>query len=544
MIGMKFRIFIGLFSLFSGINAQDYAHNPKLVVGIVVDQMRYDYIAKYYDRYGDDGFKRIIKGGFECRNHHYNYMPTYTGPGHAAIFTGTTPANNGIIANNWYDKFEKKLVYCASDNRVTPLGTTSELEKMSPRRMLTMSFADANRLHTQFQGKTIGVSLKDRGSILPAGHTANRAYWFRGKDEGKWVSSDFYGPILPSWVREINKEEPGKKYLKPWNPLYPVNTYKASGADSNNYEHGFEGREIATLPYDLESLSEANGGYDIVKVSPHGNSLVTDFAISALSNENLGIDPNTDVLTISYSSTDYIGHNFGVNSVEIEDTYLRLDKELAKLFKALDKNVGVENYTLFLTADHGAVHVPSFLEDKRIPSGYVNSEGFTARMNNYLKSMFKVEGLIENFSNQQLFFDNTVLVANAIKAEDAQKELVFFLENQPEVQYVFTRAQLSSRAINDPMGILVQHGFHQRLSGDLAIIFKPSTITYPTKGSTHGSPQVYDTHVPLIFYGKGVQLGKTYNKTSVTDIAPTMCAIMGIANPNGATGEVIGEVIK
>ncbi len=541
---MRLRIFIALLSLLSAVQAQEYAANPKLVVGVVVDQMRYDYISRFYSRFGDDGFKRLLNEGFECRNHHYNYMPTYTGPGHASIYTGTTPANHGIIANDWYDKFKKKSVYCASDDKVVPLGTTSEKEKMSPRRMLAMSFADANRLHTQFQGKTIGISIKDRGAILPAGHTANRAYWFRGKKEGKWVSSDFYGPSLPTWVRKINQTEPGKQYLKAWNPLYPINTYEASGADSNDYEKGFKGREIATLPYDLESLSDQNGGYDIIKVSPHGNSLVTDFAIEAIKKEKLGIDKYTDVLTISYSSPDYIGHNFGVNSVEIEDTYLRLDKELAKLLEVLDVNIGAGNYSLFLTADHGAVHVPSFLNKKRIPSGYIDGSDLKKRIQKMLNEKFKVDGLMSNFSNQQLFLNSEALENHDIDKEDVQEALVHFLEAQPEIQYAFTREQLSSRSMTDPMALLVQNGFHQRLSGDVAMIFKPSSIMYPKKGSTHGSPQVYDTHVPLIFYGKGVRKGKTYQKTAVIDIAPTMCAIMGIANPNGVTGEVIGEVIE
>ncbi len=541
---MRLRIFITFCILFSGLRAQDYAANPKLVVGVVVDQMRYDYISRFYNRFEEGGFKRLLNEGFECRNHHYNYMPTYTGPGHASIFTGTTPANHGIIANNWYDKYEGKSVYCASDENVKPLGTTSEKEKMSPNRMLVTSFADANRLHTQFRGKTIGVSIKDRGAILPAGHTANRAYWFRGRNEGKWVSSDFYGSKLPNWVEKINKEEPGQKYLKPWNPLYQINTYSASGADSNDYENGFKGREIATLPYDLESLSDENGGFDIIKVSPHGNSLVTDFAIEAIKNEKLGIDTYTDVLTVSYSSPDYIGHNFGVNSVEIEDTYLRLDKEIAKLFEALEEIVGEGNYTLFLTADHGAAQVPSYLKKKRIPAGYIDKGDLKNRMAKELWERFGSDNMIANFSNQQVFFNTMVLEEKNIAKEDVEKALVYFLENQPEIQYAFTRSQLSGRSMTDPMGLLVQNGFHQHFSGDVALIFKPSTIVYSKKGSTHGSPQVYDTHVPLIFYGKGVKRGKTYHKTSVIDIAPTICAIIGIGNPNGVTGKVIEEVVK
>ncbi len=541
---IKLRFTILFFSILSITKAQNYATNPKLVVGIVIDQMRYDYLSRFYGRFGNDGFKRLLKGGFECRNHHYNYMPTYTGPGHASIYTGTTPSNHGIIANNWYDKFQEKMVYCASDPKVEPLGTESDKEKMSPVHLMATTFPDANRLHTQFRGKTISVSIKDRGAILPGGHTANRAYWFRGKDEGKWVSTNFYGPMLPTWVREINNQHPGKKYLQAWNPLYPLNTYKASGADSNNYEKGFVGREIATFPYDLKSLSMVNGGYDIIKQSPHGNTMVTDFAIAALSNENLGIDSDTDVLTISYSSTDYVGHRFGVNSIEVEDTYLRLDRELAKLLQTLDAKVGAENYTLFLTADHGAIHVPAYLKKKRIPASYFDTIGLKNNINSFLENTFQLADIVENISNKQLFLNTEALTDKELKIEDVEEALLNFMEVQPEIQFVFTRNQLRNRNINDPIGKLIQNGFHQRYSGDVTYILKPGTTAYGRKGSTHGSPQVYDTHVPMIFYGKGINQGKSYRKTRIIDIAPTMCAIMGIANPNGATGVIIPEVIK
>jgi len=542
---MKLNLLIILFlSLVAPIQSQQQKAKPKLVIGIVVDQMRYDYLSRFYNKFREGGFKRLITKGFECKNHHFNYMPTYTGPGHASIYTGTTPENHGIISNNWYDKFQDKSVYCASDSTVKPLGTESDLEKMSPHRMQTMSFADANRLHTQFKGKTIGISIKDRGAVLPAGHTANRAYWFRGKKEGQWVSTNYYGPQLPDWVIQYNKKQPAKQYLKKWKTLYPIKNYTESGADLNNYEKGYKGKETATFPYDLQKLSEENGGYDIIKVSPYGNSLVTDFALAVLNNEDIGKDENTDVLTISYSSTDYVGHNFGVNSVEIQDTYLRLDKEIEKLLKQLDVKVGVGEYSLFLTADHGAVHVPQFLKDHKIPASYFNQSEFNKEIKEFLLKKYNIEEIIQNISNKQIFLNHKKLQEKNIPAVEVANVLCYFISQMPNVQHVFTRENLSQRSITSPIGKLVQNGFHQRLSGDLAYVLTPATITYAKKGSTHGSPQIYDTHVPLIFFGKGIAEGKTYTKTEVVDIAPTMSALMQIAMPNGTTGNVLHYIYK
>ena len=521
------------------------SEKPKLVVGIVVDQMRYDYLKRFEDRFGEDGFKKLMNDGYNCQNHHFNYMPTYTGPGHASVYTGTAPENHGIIANNWYDKFRSEKVYCVQDDRVLALGTESEKERMSPHRLLSTTFGDANRIHTQFKGKTIGISIKDRGAILPAGHSANYAFWFRGKNEGAWVSSTYYAKSLPEWVTKFNTKKSIDKYMKEWNTLYSLASYTNSGSDLNNYEKGFVGKETATFPYDLEALKTENSNYDILKTTPFGNTIVTDFALEAIKNENLGKDSITDVLTVSYSSTDYIGHNFGVNSVEIEDAYLRLDKELARLIKNLDKKVGKGEYTIFLTADHGAVHVPQFLKDHKIPADYVEGKKIQQGVESFLTSTFGMEGLLKNMSNQQLFLDYQ-LIENTSELSLAKitKALKHYLIQQPNMQYVFTRSELEARTINNAIGKLVQNGFHQRSSGDVVYVLTPATISYSKTGSTHGSPQVYDTHVPLLFYGNGIKKGKTFKKTQVIDIAPTIAALLGIAAPNASTGNVLEFVIE
>jgi len=516
---------------------------PKLVVGIVVDQMRYDYLTRFESKFGQGGFKRMMREGFNCKNNHFNYVPTYTGPGHASIYTGTTPKYHGIIGNNWYDKEVKEMVYCAGDDNVESVGTEDRAGKMSPHRMQTTTFGDENRLFTQMRGKTIGVSLKDRGAILPAGHTANAAYWFHGRDEGVWISSSFYMNTLPNWVQEFNTSEVAESYLKVWNTVYDISTYTESGADENTFEGGFTGKDKATFPYNLKVLSKDNRGFDILKATPYGNSLTTDFAMAAIKGEQLGKDDITDVLTVSFSSTDYVGHNFGVNSKEIEDTYIRLDKDLERFFTYLDATVGEGEYTVFLTADHGAVDVPSYLESVKIPAGYINNNSRKERFQKFLKDTYGSNDLVENVSNNQLFLNKAKLKELGLNLHEVEQALVDEQISYSNISQVYTATAMNSTNFATGIEALLQNGFNQKRSGDVIVVNDIAYIAYSKTGSTHGSGLNYDTHVPLLFFGKGINHGETYDKTVIPDIAPTMSALLGISFPNGATGEVLGFVI-
>ncbi len=547
---------ITIFVLFFSCGAQNSKENyinklstksttekPKLVIGIVVDQMRYDYLTRFESKFGEGGFKRMISEGFNCKNNHFNYVPTYTGPGHASIYTGTAPKNHGIIGNNWYDKTTKEMVYCAGDDNVEPIGTTNRAGKMSPHRMQTTSFADENRLFTQGQGKTIGISLKDRGAILPAGHAANAAYWFHGQDEGAWISSSFYMNELPKWVTDFNTSEAAESYLKVWNTLYDISTYTESGTDENTFEGGFNGKDKATFPYDLAVLNKDNRGFDILKATPYGNSLTADFAMAAIKAEKLGEDNITDVLTVSFSSTDYVGHNFGVNSKEIEDTYIRLDKDLERFFKYLDVTVGKGEYTVFLTGDHGAIDVPSYLQSMKIPAGYLNNKATKTRFEAYVKAKFKNANLIENVSNNQIFLNRQFIESLGLNINDLQESMVNELISYKNVNKVFSAYTLTTTDFTTGIEALLQNGFNQKRSGDVILVPDPNYISYGKTGSTHGSGLNHDTHVPLLFFGKGIKHGETYKKTVIPDIASTMSALLGISFPNGATGEVLGFVI-
>ena len=551
---MKFPKFCCLFlflGIFSCKNSSEYfipnnldktTSKPKLVVGVVVDQMRFDYLNRFKNKYSANGFLRLINQGYSCNNHHFNFIPTYTAPGHASVFTGTTPSVHGIIGNSWYDKASNSTVYCTTDKAYTPVGAAAKYGQVSPRNMKVTTLADQNRLFTQMNGKTIGVSIKDRGAVFPSGHTANGAYWFEGLNEGKWMTSTYYMDTLPQWVQDFNTPSNIASYLKPWNTLYDISLYDESGSDLSDYEQGFNGKSTPEFPYDLKALMELNQGYNIIKSTPFGNTMITDFALSAIEAESLGVDDYTDFLTVSYSSTDYIGHNFGINSVELQDTYLRLDLELERLLNYLDTKVGAGNYTLFLTSDHGAVEVPSFLTDVHIPSGYVPENSFASLYTN-IKKKYGVSDLIMKISNNQVFLNHQRITALKVSLEDVQKFVVNEIISYPHIKKAYTATTMQTHYFKEGVEKMLQNGYHQKLSGDVLFTLEPGVISYGSKGTTHGSGYNYDTHVPLLFYGNRIQPGKTYERTSVTDIAPTISALLGIALPNGATGTVIEEVI-
>lgn len=513
--------------------------NTKLVVGIVVDQMRYDYLTRFDSKYGNGGFKRLIDNGFNCKNNHFNYIPTYTGPGHASVYTGTTPKYHGIIGNNWFDKEKKKSIYCVTDENFDPVGTDSKYSKVSPQNMQVSTVTDELRMATQMKGKVIGIAIKDRGAALPAGHSANAAYWFQGRDEGSFVTSTFYMNKLPKWVNDFNNSDVAEGYFKTWDTYYDIKTYTESGSDLNNFEGGFKGKETATFPYDLAKLKDDNNGFDILKATPYGNNLTTDFALAALDGEQLGKDNITDFLAISYSSPDYIGHNFGVNSKEIEDNYIRLDKDIERLLNELDAKVGKGNYTVFLTADHGAVDVPAYLQSIHVPADYFDSKGFKTQVKDFITKKYGASDLVETISNNQIFLNRNKIALLNLDLDDVQEDIVNEIIGYKHIDKAYTATTMSSMYFDTGIEALLQKGFNQKRSGDVLYVLGPAVISYGKTGSTHGSGFNYDTHVPLIFYGHGVKKGSSVVRTEITDVAPTISALLNISFPNGAIGKPI-----
>lgn len=516
---------------------------PKLVVGIVVDQMRWDYLYRFYDRYQSNGFKRLLNEGFSCDNTQIDYLPSFTAPGHTCVYTGSVPAIHGIAGNDFIIQATGKSMYCTADSTVQSVGSTSVAGQMSPRNLLTTTVTDELKLATNFRSKVIGIALKDRGGILPAGHSANAAYWFDDKS-GNWITSTYYMNELPQWVKEFNDQKLAEAYLKSdWTPLYPINTYIQTLPDDSKYEGKFKGMDAPTLPVKTSALYKGNLG--MIRSTPYGNTLTLDMAVAAINGEQLGQHNVTDFLAVSFSSTDYVGHQFGPNSVEIEDTYLKLDRDFATFFTFLDAKLGKGNYTVFLTADHGAAHNPAFLNDHHIPAGMWDAGSIKDELNKFLLDKYKVENLVINLGNYQVNFNNASIKYAKLDAEALKKDCIDFLIKQDGVAYAIDLEKAQTANIPEELRTRVINGYNVEHSGTIQIILKPGWYdAYSKTGTTHGTWNPYDTHIPLVFMGWGIAHGHLNRETHMTDIAATVAALLHIQAPNGCIGKPISEVMK
>jgi predicted AlkP superfamily pyrophosphatase or phosphodiesterase len=512
---------------------------PKLVVGIVVDQMRWDYLYRYYNRYSEGGFKKLLNGGFSCENTFIPYTPTYTAAGHSCIFTGSVPAIHGIMGNNWYSRSAGKTVYCTEDNTVATVGGTSEAGKMSPANLWTTTITDELRLASNFRSKVIGIALKDRGAILPAGHSANAAYWFDNA-YGGWISSTYYMNDLPKWVKEVNdKKLPDAYMAKNWNTLYPITSYAQSTADTMRYEADLAG-EDNSFPHMTSQITKDK--YNAFRTTPFGNTYTMEMAKAAIIGENLGNNGVTDFLTVSFSSTDYIGHAFGPNSIEIEDTYLRLDADLSNLFTFLDQGVGRNQYTVFLTADHGAAHVPTFLKEHGIPAGATDDATILKALNAEIEKTLQIKNAVSSVINYQVYLNYTVVEES--KRQKVTDIVIEQLLKNPAIASAFRLKDLSTTPLPEKLKAMLTNGYNMQLSGDVHFIFKPQWFDGGSKGTTHGVWYAYDSHIPLLWYGWGIKQGKTNRETYMTDIAATIAALLHIQMPSGCIGKVVEEVVK
>jgi len=538
---MKFYVlFIALCSA-AFANAQSIEKQPKLIVGIVIDQMRDDFLHRYANRYTEGGFKRLMREGFYGANHHFSYMPTTTGPGHASVYAGTTPSVHGIVGNNWYDPALKRKVYCSEDKAVRTVGAMNAAGQMSPKNLQTTTITDELRLFWNMRSKVVGVSIKDRGAILPAGHLANAAYWLSDKD---FISSTYYMDTLPEWVQKFNAEKRVAGYLsKPWETLYPASTYLASAPDNSPYEILLEGESSNTLPRDLSALREANGP-DLIKLTPFVNTLCVDMALAAIANEGLGKDAFPDFLALSFSGPDYMGHSYGTRAVEIEDMYLRLDLELARLFESLDQSVGKGQYVVFLTADHGAADVAQFNIDLRLPGGYVSEKGGFAYLKTALDSMYnKGWDLIEKIEGNELYLNRKKLAAADLELDDVTEALARIITGMPGVYAAYPTEIIRWNGSDEFPLRAIKRGLHPDLAGDVIWVLDSGWMEYGPRGTTHGSPWAYDTHIPFLIMGPGVKQGRTFRETHIRDIASTLSALLHIPLPSGNTGQPIVEAV-
>ncbi len=534
---------IFIFSLIINLNAQ--TERPKLVVGIVVDQMKQEYIWRFENDFGDGGFKRLMNDGFMAKNAHYNYSSTSTGPGHASIYTGTTPSIHGIVNNNWYSRILKRSVYCAEDTAVTAVGGAESNGEISPVNLYSSTITDELKMFTQQQGKVIAMSIKDRGSALPGGHLSDGSYWYDSRT-GNFMTSSFYMDALPAWVEAFNNKQLADEYLnKTWALAKSANQYKESGEDNSPFENGFRGKETPTFPYNLAELRSLNGNFGMLPSTPWGNTILADLAIEAIKAEKLGKDDITDFLAVSFSSTDYIGHNFGPQSIEVQDTYIRLDKEIERLLNELDEKVGEGNYVVFLSADHAVAENSIRMKELGFNSDNISSRSASQYLINALsqKFGFSEADWLES-GGTDIFINHEVVKAKNLNLYDVQLFVAQEAMKFPGIYLAIPGIDLTRNSYTQHIPSLIQNGYHPRESGDVKLVYNPGWQSGGSKGTGHGNPWTYDTHIPIIFYGWGVKAGSSVREMHITDIAPTVSMLLNMRLPSGATGQPIGEAIK
>jgi len=513
---------------------------PKLVVGIVVDQMRWDYLYRYYERYQSGGFKRLMNNGYRCEQASINYIPSYTAPGHACVYTGSVPSIHGIAGNDWIDNLTGRRWYCTEDTTVAPVGGSRTAGMMSPRNLLATTVTDELRLATNFRSRVFGLAIKDRGAILPAGHLANGAFWY-DDSTGNLISSTYYGKALPEWLERFNKKRLSDSLLQQdWQTLYPIKSYTSSIADNNPYEGKFKGEDAPVFPH----RTSAKNKYSTLRRIPAGNTYIFKAARACINGEKLGRQGATDFLCVSLSSTDYIGHQFAPNSIEVEDTYLRLDRDIADFLSYLDKTLGKDNYMVFLTADHGGAHNANYLRDLGIPAGNASESGLAKDLNVYLKNRFKHDKLLEGIENYQVFLNHRRIKEAKIEVDALKKAIKEWFHQKADVAYVADMEDIDDTPLPDLIRKKAVNGYNRLRSGDMLVIYNPGWyFGYGATGTTHGTWHPYDTHIPLLWYGWKIPKGGTYRTVHMEDIAATLAALLHIQMPNGCIGKVITELL-
>lgn len=513
------------------------SEQPKLVVGIVVDQMRYDFIWRFWNLYGEGGFKKLVNDGFLCRNTHFNYFLTTTGPGHTSIYSGTTPAIHGIIDNNWFDRFLGEEVYCVSDSTTMSVGNNPSMKSASPFRMEASTITDELKMASK-DSKVIGISLKDRASILPAGHNPDGAFWFDA-GSGNWISSTWYMQKLPDWLKQFNDKHAVDHYLESdWKLLLPKQSYSMCTADNTPYEGNLPGETSPVFPHRMVKKK-----YDLIPVSPFGNTITKDVAIEAIKAMQLGKHNATDFLCVSFSSTDIIGHSFGPNSLETADCYARLDRDLEALLKFLDGYVGKDNVLVFLTADHGVALNPDFASDTLHLNGkFSKSTGLKDSLNKFLSSVYEAGNWITAMQSQQIYLNKKLIAARGRDEHDVAAKICDYLIEQPGVLCVCA-PQYGINNCAPYVQNTIMNGYQAARSGDILYSLSPGWVDWPyPTGTSHGSVYDYDNHVPLIWYGWKIAQGSTTDPVVIPDIAPTICNWLNISNPSGCTGKPISGI--
>ena len=524
--------------------SQEAIQKPKLVVGLVIDQMRWDYLYRYQSKYTDGGFKRLLNTGFSLNNVMIPYIPTVTALGHTSVYTGSVPSIHGIAGNDWTDKSTGKNVYCTTDTSVQAVGTSNaKIGQHSPRNLWSTTITDQLGMATNFRSKVVGVSLKDRASILPAGHNPTGAFWF-DDSSGDFITSSYYMNDLPTWVKDFNaKNLPKSLVANGWDTLLPIEQYTESTSDNNKWEGLLGSAQTPTFPYS-NLAADYEVKKDNIRSTPFGNTLTLKFAEAAIDGYHMGRNADTDFLAINIASTDYAGHKFGPNSIEVEDVYLRLDRDLAAIFKILDAKVGKGKYLVFLTADHGAAHSEGYMEANKMATGFFGEE-FEKTLNTKLKEKFGEDKMIWGIDNYQVYLNQNLIKEKNLDTDKIKDEVLKILKADPTVLYAVDLDEVAEASIPEPIKTRIINGYNWQRSGDIQVISHDGMLPpYSKTGTTHSVWNSYDSHIPLIFMGTGIKNGQSNKPHFMTDIAPTLAQILKIENPSGNIGNPIPELTE
>ncbi len=491
---------------------------PKLIVALTIDQFRYDYLTRFRGEY-KEGLDRLLSKGAVFTNANYDHFPTVTAVGHSTYLSGAYPLTSGIIANDWFDLKTGKNVSSVSDDMVKQLGGKGN-EPASPRRMLVSTLGDELKIWSGGKAKVVGVSMKDRSAILPAGHMADGAYWVE-RNTGSFISSTYYFADLPGWVKEFNSEKHADKY---------------AGAEWDLRPYGGTVRKMGAVGDEKY--------YDALTSTPFGNDLLEAFAESAITHEKLGAHEATDILALSFSSNDYVGHSYGPDSPEVHDVSVRTDRAIGKLFRFLEERVGMDNVIVTLTADHGVAPVPEVQAARHMPGGRLERGIIVKTVEAKLAEKFGPGPWVLSPSDHTLYLNRALIQEKRLDPVDVRRVAAEAAFTVPHVDRVYTRDRLlSAMAADDLVTRRVRNGYHPQRGADVLILAEPYWIPGAT-GTTHGSVYHYDTHVPVILLGKGIRPGRYPVEVKPNDIAPTLADILEIETPSGSAGRVLREIFQ
>jgi predicted AlkP superfamily pyrophosphatase or phosphodiesterase len=520
---------------------------PKLVIGIVVEQLRYDQLEKFRDRLGENGIRKMLNEGTYFKNAGYDYMLTQSAPAHATISTGSEPAIHGITSDSWYIALKNEMVYCTQDSKVDPVGGSYEAGLHSPVNLLSSTFSDELEMSSKGKAKVFSIGQRESSAIFSAGHTAKGVFWY-DNISGTWMSSTWYCKSLPAWLNDFNALKLSESYLNnPWVPVKPADQYTDCLPDSNRYEAGFNG--VSWFPYDLKKMTSkgllnSKRDYSLLRETPFGNSFTKDLAIRLIKEEGLGKDEITDFLAISFASTDYIGHRFGPSSVEAADALFRLDQDLAELLTFLNDSIGKRNVLIYFTSSHGVSEIPAVLENNRIPTGYFIQTQAMQLLKSYLNAVYGQGDWVKGYYEKQIFLNRILIEDARIPLEEIQKKVARFMVQFSGVASAYPYSAFEANDFSNGHLNRIVNSFSPQRSGDVIITLNPGWVEKSEYVTNHNSPYEYDSHVPLIWYGWAVNRAVVTRKVNMTDIAATLSSLCKVPYPNACTGETLNELMR